>query len=213
MSIIAEVRIQSPDLVLAETLRSVSDVRLDFVTEVAIDPERPYLVLWASGCDLGAFESAMSADSTVESWELYNDLEAERLYRLQVSQQTGVVTYPAWVEIGVNLLEATWCEGWWHIRLRLPDRESIGDVREWCSDAGVDFELDGLFTDDGPSGRDSVLTPEQREVLATAHELGYFEIPRQHTLAEVAEELDLSSQAVSERLRRGYKQLVTEHVR
>lgn len=212
MSIIAELRIRSAGLVLAEALQAVPDVRLDLVTEVATDPDRPYMFVWARGCDLDAFESAMGDDGTVADWEPYNELPEQTLYRLQVSGETGVVTYPAFVEMGVNLLEATWRDGWWRIRVRFPDREAIGRVREWCADNGVTLELDGLFTDSGPQGRESVLTPEQHEVLATAYDLGYFEIPREHTLADVAADLDVSSQAVSERLRRGYRQLVAEHV-
>lgn len=212
MSIIAELRIRSPELVLTEALQAAPEVRLDLVSEVATDPDRPYMVFWAEGGDLDSFESAMSADPTVEHWEVYNELESRSLYRIRVSAATGVITYPTWVDVGVNLVEATWRDGWWRIRMRLPARSAVGQIREWCGDNGVDFELEGLFDDRGPAGQGTVLTPEQREVLATAHDLGYFEIPRGSTLAEVAEEMDLSSQAVSERLRRGYRQLVAEYV-
>jgi predicted DNA binding protein len=47
------------------------------------------------------------------------------------------------------------------------------------------------------------LTARQRETLRLAHERGYFEIPREVTLDDLADELGVSNQAVSERLRRG----------
>lgn len=212
MSIIAEMQVRSSELVLADALDDVSDVTLELVTEVATEPERPYLFVWARQTDLPAFEDAMSADPSVGAWETYNELDDRALYRLQVSDETGVVTYPTWVEVGVHLLSATWRDGWWHLRIRVPDRDAVGYLQEWCADNDVSLQLDGLFSDRRPTDHRTVLTPEQREVLATAHELGYFEIPRRHSLAEVAEELDVSSQAVSERLRRGYRKLVAEHV-
>ena len=43
----------------------------------------------------------------------------------------------------------------------------------------------------------------QRSALVTALEMGYFDVPRQVELADVAAELDLSPNAVSERIRRG----------
>jgi len=51
------------------------------------------------------------------------------------------------------------------------------------------------------------LTDKQREVLDTAREMGYFEVPRDATAAEIAEELDISPQAVSERMRRAISAL------
>jgi predicted DNA binding protein len=46
-----------------------------------------------------------------------------------------------------------------------------------------------------------------------AYERGFFDIPRRATAADLAAELDVSRQAVSERLRRGYAALVETHVR
>jgi len=47
------------------------------------------------------------------------------------------------------------------------------------------------------------LTRKQLQALRLAHENGYFSVPRESSLAEIGEELDVSTQSVSERLRRG----------
>jgi len=211
MSIIADLRIRSGELVLAETLSALPELGLDLVTDVATDPSRPFLFVWVAGADLGTVEEAMTEDPTVGGVDRYTELDGRALYRVQVSDDTAVVTYPDWVELGANLREATWEDGWWHVCLRVPDRESLGAVEAWCRERGVDFELDGVYADRGPTAS-ADLTARQREVLVRAYELGYFDIPRRQTMAALAEDLDLSSQAVSERLRRAYRTLVAEYV-
>jgi len=47
------------------------------------------------------------------------------------------------------------------------------------------------------------LTPEQRETLLMAVEKGYFSVPRETKLAEIAEVVGITQQAASERVRRG----------
>jgi predicted DNA binding protein len=65
-------------------------------------------------------------------------------------------------------------------------------------------EVDGwdtqFFTGD-------LMRPEQREVLATAVEEGYFETPREVTLEDVATQLGLPRSTVSYRLRRATEEL------
>jgi predicted DNA binding protein len=52
------------------------------------------------------------------------------------------------------------------------------------------------------------VTPGQQNVLVAARERGYFDIPRETTLRELADELDVSHQTLSEHLRRGIMNLV-----
>nr|WP_084383819.1 helix-turn-helix domain-containing protein [Halalkalicoccus paucihalophilus] len=56
------------------------------------------------------------------------------------------------------------------------------------------------------------LTPIQRETLLLAIERGYYEIPRQCTTLKLAEELGVSDQAITERLRRAIVTLVSNTV-
>ncbi|MFC7131872.1 MULTISPECIES: helix-turn-helix domain-containing protein [Salinibaculum] len=207
MSVIAEFRVQSSGFVLSQALDAVPDVELEVVQEVGTDADRPYLFIWVSGEDFDRFESAMAADPTVEDVERYIELETQVLYRLRISEETDIVTYSVWVEVGADQLEARYVDGWWYNRYRFPDREALSEVREWCDEVGVEFDLTRVYTDDAEPGSLG-LTEPQREVLRVGYELGYFEVPREATVSDIADELDISGQAVSERLRRGHRTLV-----
>ncbi|MFC7019992.1 MULTISPECIES: helix-turn-helix domain-containing protein [Haloarcula] len=54
----------------------------------------------------------------------------------------------------------------------------------------------------------SELTAPQREALLLAYEMGYFDEPRAATLEDIAARLDISRQAVANRLRRGHRALI-----
>lgn len=71
------------------------------------------------------------------------------------------------------------------------DRLDASDLR---------YDLRSVVHRDDPTG---VLTPRQRECLAVARGMGYFEVPRQAKLADVADALDVDTSSVSETLRRG----------
>ena len=56
------------------------------------------------------------------------------------------------------------------------------------------------------------LTDRQREVVESAYETGYYEVPREATATEVAAELDLDSSTVVEHLQRAERNLMTHHL-
>ncbi|WIV68601.1 helix-turn-helix domain-containing protein [Natrialbaceae archaeon AArc-T1-2] len=54
------------------------------------------------------------------------------------------------------------------------------------------------------------LTAKQREVVLLALEHGYYETPRRTTLGELADKLDISSSAASQRLNAAERTLIRE---
>ena len=48
--------------------------------------------------------------------------------------------------------------------------------------------------------------------VADGREVGYFDVPREAKLGDIADRLDVSHQALSERLRRGHANLVQETI-
>lgn len=83
-----------------------------------------------------------------------------------------------------------------------PDLDRIHTVLE---ESPLSYELQSIVTSADP---DSVLTDRQREVLRTAHREGYFRVPRDCSLAELAEILEVDKSTASTVLRRGEARLV-----
>lgn len=223
MSIIAEFRVRSSELNMAETLTALPDIELEGIQQVGTDPQRPYGLFWVSGGDIDAFDEKVREDESVTDVECYTRLEDRALYRVRISETVEVVGYPVWVELGAEEMNTRYVDGWWETRMRFPDRDALGKMRDWCLTNDVEFDLQSIYTDEGrPSNsgltaqkggtRPSGLTAQQQEVLQAALEQGYFEIPRQATLSDIAAELDISSQATSERLRRAHRRLISQYL-
>ncbi|ELY63561.1 helix-turn-helix domain-containing protein, partial [Natronobacterium gregoryi] len=113
---------------------------------------------------------------------------------------------------GGSLLEAWGANGWWQIKTRFPDRDALCTGYDRLADQGIDADLRRVTDVHDRTEIDTRLTPEQREALEAALEYGYFEIPRRISMEELAEELGISHQALSERFRRAYETLVNDEL-
>lgn len=77
-------------------------------------------------------------------------------------------------------------------------RAVIAETRD-----AIDVEIEGLGSyDPTAGGAFGSLTDRQREVLHTAVEAGYYEVPRRVTYEEIADQLGCSAGAVGQHLRR-----------
>jgi predicted DNA binding protein len=64
---------------------------------------------------------------------------------------------------------------------------------------------DAQFSPHSPLSR---LTEKQRRVLITAHNLGYYDVPRKINLVQLAERLDLAYSTLDVQLRRAERRLL-----
>jgi hypothetical protein len=95
----------------------------------------------------------------------------------------------------------------WSLRLRFTSHESFKGFAERCRDLNIDLTLRAVYNPHPPVTT-GMLTTAQREALRVASERGYFKVPREVTLRELSDQLGVSEQAVSQRLRRGLDSLV-----
>jgi predicted DNA binding protein len=145
------------------------------------------------------------------SVELIDSVGDEHLLRMTWSgEYEGLI--PALVDSGVTLLSAIGDGEQWTLEVR-GERDEVAGFRAACEEQGVSIHLRSLQSLGPGAPMDEYgLTEPQREALVAAHRLGYFDHPRRATLADVAEDLGISRQALSSRLRRGYRSLVENTV-
>ncbi|WP_254761589.1 helix-turn-helix domain-containing protein [Natrinema marinum] len=209
MSLLASFEASSPALVLGPTLEALPSVDIDIERQYALDPTRPIAFCWIRHRDRERVERALVDDETVADFERIGGVEGRDLYRLQGSPTDVVSAYRQWVTAGGELLECRGADDRWEVEMRFPDRTSFGEYYDFLADEGVALELHRLSDgDERRRGHESALTDPQREALVLAHERGFFEVPRETGLSEIADQLGISTQAVSERLRRGQAQLI-----
>jgi len=204
---IAELELPADEFALWETLRSVENVGFEIERVVAHDPEHVMPYVWASGLDEEEIETALEDDTSVEGLAVLADLEDERLYRMDWVDRIETLVQILVEEEG-TILAAFGAGDSWALRALFPAREALSRTHEFCEEAGLTMDVKSIYRlDEGRGGRFG-LTDNQQSTLLSAFEHGYYEIPRGVTAEELATELGISHQALSEQLRRAHGSLV-----
>ncbi|MFC4988663.1 helix-turn-helix domain-containing protein [Saliphagus infecundisoli] len=211
MSTIAEFSVPAAEFPLGAALADLPvDVEIERVAAYDSDRVMPYV--WFSAPDADAFsglDDRLAADPSVEAVESLTDLGDERLYRMGWVEDVALVCY-ALAEEGATLLDATGDRSRWRLRVLFSEREAVSRTYEFATEEGLAVEIRGIHgLEDDRHGCDG-LTDAQHETLVAAFGGGYYEIPRDADMAALSDELGVSRQALSERLRRAHRVLV-EH--
>lgn len=208
MTIVLDLEIDTEDFALGRITAGEEDIRMLLDRVVPLGDE-VIPCFWVEGVDFEAFERRVRGARQVEKLEPLNRVDGSVLYRVEWGE--GVDTFTSVLTAsGATILEARGNTPW-SFRLRFDTHAALREFHTRCRDAEIDFKVINISTEASPM-RDGVqhnLTPPQHEALVTAVERGYFEIPRQITLEELSTEFDVSPQALSNRIRRAVKQILT----
>lgn len=154
-------------------------------------------------------ETALAADPTIADARYCQTADERLLYELDFDTGHQAIAPDVLESNEGTILAATGTRGRWELRVRFPKREYFSQAMETCADYGVEPTLKSVRNPSSGSDCQSGLTQTQIESLEVAHEMGYFEVPREATLDDVAERLDISHQALSECLRRAHNTMVS----
>lgn len=202
MSVVVEFSLPSDDFALGSALASDADVEIALEAVVPTCGERVPLV-WVNGGDLAAFERAARAAEPVSGLTRLDRVGADALYRVEWSSTTNELL-AGLADHGAVVLEATRLRRW-RFRVRFHDHDLLREFHSYCRGNGLDVTVTRVAVLEHSTGAGSRfdLTPEQREALLLAVRGGYFEVPRRTDLSAIADELGISQQATSNRIRRG----------
>ncbi|WP_435363040.1 helix-turn-helix domain-containing protein [Haloarchaeobius sp. DYHT-AS-18] len=215
MSVFVEFTVKSPMLREARSRApgmtfQIHDLRLkDRLTVI--------LVFSAYGDDYEAFEAGMVADETLSEFSILSDFDDHRLYHTTMTEEAAEqALYPFVVDHDIFFQAHTATADESRIRATVANEETFQEFIAYCDRHDIPLTVQRILREHQETGTREAeanlaeLTPAQREALEASVKAGYYEVPRQSTLEDVAGELGVSSQATSERLRRGMRTVLRE---
>lgn len=194
---------------LADLFERVPDARAELDPTIA-NPADHALVVVHADADERAVDAAIRSDTGVAAVERFGERADGWAYRITWEGRPHRLVRRL-VAAGVTVLSARGRGGRWRLRVFAPDRAGIrraSDVFE-ALDCGADCRSVSRFASEPARSR---LTDDQREALRAAFEAGYYDVPRNVTMGDVSERLDISHQALSERFRRAHGKLVANEL-
>jgi predicted DNA binding protein len=150
-------------------------------------------------------EAAAEAIRTHPAITAYELLEAESNRSLSKYETTQTDLYEFVDASGLTIEFPVTVERGRYIFDLTGTRDELDDLQTVLDRSPLSYELESLVS---RTDSESLLTDRQREVLETAVREGYFTVPRECTLAELADTLGIDKSTASTTLRRGQQRLV-----
>jgi predicted DNA binding protein len=167
----------------------------------------PYF--WVRGASSTDMKAPFDPHAGVTDIRLVDSVEDEYLMRAEwVREYDGVLS--ALAETDLTVLSGVGTDDGWRFEVRGDTQEAIAAFRKRCQENDISITISTVHALLPIQGDSYKLTETQREALVLAHERGYYDTPREASLEEIADELGITQQSLSSRLRRGYRRLVGE---
>lgn len=207
MNVIVDLAVPSQQFQLGRILEMVGDTSVVLETMVPLGELTVPFFRVHGGAN--GFEDSVSNQTAVTDIRVVSSHDDEILYALDwdIADDTF---FEGLLEAKATLLEAQGGADVWTFELRFPSHDSLAAFQKHCVMHTIPIEVRRLYNPTKPgAGPWYGLTPAQRTALTRAVKEGYYSIPRQINTKELANQFDITNQAMSERLRRGIRNLVT----
>lgn len=207
MSVILEFSIGNDGFQLGEVLAGPPSMHLE-LERVVPTGHMIMPFVWATGTNHAAFEEKVRSHPVVRELVILDKFSDSALYRIEWDNSPTDLIEGIAKSNGI-ILEGRG-ESRWTFRLRFPDHEKLSSFHNFVLDEDIPIHIDRTYTLTEPTdhGHRFGLSSEQREAVLLALERGYFATPSEADLDELADELDISPQAMSTRIRTANEQVL-----
>ncbi len=213
MSIFAEFRVPAEAFAFQKTFAAEPEMVIEIERVVASEEEYLTPYFWVSGIGPETFEAAASTDDTFTNVRRLDESDVMTMYKAEWQDRVESVIF-AYTSIGATIMEAKGQSREWILRMRFDDRKNTNAFTELLSENDVSFQLERLHEITNPrTGEQYGLTPKQQEAVTVAWDSGYYDLPRSASMEDIADELGITAQSVSDRLRRAQYTLIANTLR
>jgi hypothetical protein len=206
---VVRLTVPADEFVLDGAMRAVQDATFECERLVESGPNGVMPFLRVRGADREVVGRALADDPSVERVVPIAEFDGEGLYRVEWTQHARSLL-DVLTGFGATVLELQGTGGRWSVRLVCTSRESLAEMVEFCERHGFSVRVESVRAFEGGPGRRYGLTASQVEALKAAYRSGYYAVPGETSLQAIADELGISHQALSERLKRAYSTLIDE---
>ncbi|WP_266078461.1 helix-turn-helix domain-containing protein [Haladaptatus caseinilyticus] len=216
MAVIAELSIDPLDFPLGNLLTVGTDIHIEFERVVPVGTlVVPIFWAWTDDLDEGdfdEFERRILDNEYVTELEELHRIEDRILYLMNWEVPDEAFLEGLQKSNGIIRNAEGYGDEDWLFELLFPSYEDLSTFHNESLKNDVTYTLGRIYTlrEVGRSKPPTSITDEQREALLLALHRGYFESPSRVTLSELAKDLNISQQALSERIRRGNKILLEQ---
>lgn len=208
MSVIAEFRIPAIDFKLGRILTVDGPSTIELERLVPLGSSAVPL-FWVHDTAQASFVENLQRHSCVEDASVVDVFDDRTLFMLDWDSKQDELIQGIQKCQG-QLLSAVGTADSWEFELRFPDHGTLSEFTAYCEETSISLNMNRVYNPTKPdAGPWYGLTEPQREAMTLAVRRGYYNIPRGCTTKELAGELGISDQAVTERLRRAIAALVT----
>lgn len=203
--IVAELHLDHERLLLQPTLRSFDE--LTILPEYRAQRDgRIYQFVSIPQAEDRSLRSALDRDPTVQNPVLVDCTRDHDVYRVELTDET--ITLSGMIaDQGGRIRESKGTKTAWVFQLRFPSRDALVAFNDECKRNDVSVQVTHLRSTENVDQPLLGLTEKQQELLTVAYQEGYFEVPRGISQDELADRLDVSKSAISQRLRRAMTEL------
>lgn len=209
--ILADIQLEHDSLPLMSALHESTGIHVD-PDYWTTDAESTHQCLFCTAShddgEFDSFEAVLKDDTTVWTFECLEQYETRRVYRIETTDDI-VQPLPLTAAAGGHVVDQRVDATGWHLSLRFSGRDALLSFNAACSDVGIDVRVHKLRHTDTDGNAFVGLTEKQQDILTTAYEGGYFDVPRNMSQDELADQLGVSKSAVSQRVRRALEQLIS----
>lgn len=167
--------------------------------------------LWLPTSNRAGFQDVEWNVDSITTVDWIDTVEDESVARIQWGERNSGF-FRAIQETGARFLGAYAADDSIQFTLQFESQVDLIAFHRDCQDMDVPIEIEAVYHADDRYGEDvaTTLTEAQAETLAFALQEGYYDVPRRINLSEIAEEYGVSDTAISQRLRRGLKKILSD---
>jgi predicted DNA binding protein len=202
---IVDITVRANDFELGRLLEEIPQIQIELERIVPLrDSVLP--LFWTSNGDIDEVIAILEESPLTQKVNYLTEDGKRQLFEVRWSSDVDGLIQNM-IETNARMLEGESIGEGWDFRLQFPSHDDLAMFRAMCEEKEIPVILRRLYNPHYPTEGNG-MSSEQHEALLLAYERGYFDIPRQTSLSDLADVFEISDNAYSQRLRRGLSSLI-----